>query len=216
MDNNAKLLDFFTRVGKRTTREKEQIIIPLGQDPSHAFYLLRGYVKAYDITKYGQSNLLMIYKHGEIFPLPDVLQSREEAESYVVYEALTDVTLSTVEKNDILNEVRNDPDFAQALVQQLLNIFSIYRLRIQNLGLRTARERIMFRLMLLVERFGIKRNDEIIIDAPITHQLIADATALTRETASREVRKLVKEGYIEQQNHLIVVKDYEKIVNEFE
>ena len=46
--------------GKRLTFNKGDFVIRPGGSPSGIFYITRGLVKAYDITKYGDENLLII------------------------------------------------------------------------------------------------------------------------------------------------------------
>src|SRR5690606_39032133 len=63
-----QLLTLFHR-GTQLRYNKGEFIIRPGEAPPGVFYIQEGLVKAYDITKYGEENLLIIRKSQEIFPL---------------------------------------------------------------------------------------------------------------------------------------------------
>jgi CRP-like cAMP-binding protein len=52
------------RKGTRLTYRKGEFVIRPGESPSGIFYISHGLVKAYDITKYGEENLLIIRKRA--------------------------------------------------------------------------------------------------------------------------------------------------------
>lgn len=69
LKQTAELVDFFRVNGAKQTYKKNDYIIRPGEVPNGVFYIYEGLVKAYDITKYGEENLLVIRKQEEIFPL---------------------------------------------------------------------------------------------------------------------------------------------------
>jgi CRP-like cAMP-binding protein len=62
-------------------------------------------------------------------------------------------------------------------------------------------------MLFLSERFGKSHGSQIIINAPITHQDIADSINMNRETASRVLEDLFKEQLIGQEEHLFTILD---------
>jgi len=60
------------------------------------------------------------------------------------------------------------------------------------------------------------KSHHIVIEAPVTHQDIADSINMTRETASRALELLTKDGLIIQKNHLFILKDVEKLQDEID
>ena len=55
---SAKLVDLFKATGFKQTFKKGDYIIHPGETPSGVYYIEQGLVKAYDITKYNEENLL--------------------------------------------------------------------------------------------------------------------------------------------------------------
>jgi CRP/FNR family transcriptional regulator len=96
---------------------------------------------------------------------------------------------------------------SQEVMRQAVNIIDVYTQRIQTLEFRSARGRMISELLYLAERFGERHGKEVIINAPITHQDIADSINMTRETASRALEQLFEEGLMGQKDHLLIVRD---------
>src|SRR5581483_319073 len=105
----------------------------------------------------------------------------------------------------------NNSWLSKEIMNQTVNIVSVYTQRIQTLEYRTARERLLAELIYLAERFGERQGKEILINAPITHQDIADSINMSRETASRALELLFEEGLMGQEEHLFTVKDINKL-----
>jgi CRP/FNR family transcriptional regulator len=188
--------------------KKGQIIIHEEEDPEYLYCMVSGIVKAYTITKYGERNVLEMHKKGEIFSLPALLGNRLAG---VYYEASTDVKLRKMPKAVFFESMERSHMVAQAVIWQVLALLNIYGNRIQNLAYRTARERIAARLLFMAARFGREHKDGIIIEIPITHQELADALSITRETASRILEEFKRHDIIDQQSRHFIVKNRAKL-----
>jgi CRP/FNR family transcriptional regulator len=58
----------------------------------------------------------------------------------------------------------------------------------------------------MVQRFGTKTDDGLLIDVPLRHQDIASSINSSRETTSRELGALVQKGIIAKSGTRIVLK----------
>jgi CRP/FNR family cyclic AMP-dependent transcriptional regulator len=191
---------------------KNEIIVQGDEEPSGVFFILEGYVKAYSISQLGQQNLLLIQGEHEILPLPWALDGPQKVG--IFYEAISDVTVKRTSKAELRVSMGSNHWLAEQILRQLVDAFTVYAQRIQNLGFRLPRERIIACLLDLSTRFGEKNGSSIIINAPITHQDIADSTNMTRETASRTVELLFKDKLVHQENHYFVINDETKLKKE--
>jgi len=173
-------------------------------------YLIKeGFVKAYSVSKAGLVNLLLIHEAGEFIPLPWALDGAHTTGLY--YEAMTDVTILRASKDKLRSAMGNNTWLSQEIMKQAVNIISVYTQRIQTLEFRSARGRMISELLYLAERFGEKHGKEVLINAPISHQDIADSINMTRETASRALELLFEERLMGQKNHLITILDLPKL-----
>jgi len=105
----------------------------------------------------------------------------------------------------------NNSWLSHEVLNQAVNIIAVYTQRIQTLEFRSARGRIVAELLYLAERFGRYVASGILIDAPITHQDIADSINMNRETASRALELLSDEELVGQEDHFFIVRDLPKL-----
>jgi CRP/FNR family transcriptional regulator len=186
----------------------ETIIDGIGE-PGGIYLIKEGFVKAFSISKFGHINLLLIHEAGEFIPLPWALDGAHTTGLY--YEAMSDVTLLRAPKDKLRTAMGTDTWLSQEILKQAVNVITIYTQRIQTLEFRTARGRIIAELLYLAKRFGKHKGAEVLIDAPITHQDIADSINMTRETASRALGQLFEEKLLGQTDHLFSILDLPKL-----
>jgi len=202
------LEDFFM-TGRSAHVSKGEVVLRGDEAGADIYYISKGHIKVYSIDRQGEEYVHVIYKAGDIFPLIWAFKSKLRR---VFYEALDSAVLWKVSKGRFLEHVKeNTKPEIFSLVEQLAEQFSIYADRIDNLQYRTASERVAYRLLFLAGRFGRKNGSEVIIDAPITHKVIASSINLTRESVSREIEKLSAEKIIGTASGKIAIKDVNKL-----
>lgn len=181
-----------------------------GIDKPEGVYLIKeGFVKAFSLSKAGNGNLLLIHQPDEFIPLPWALDGAHTTGLY--YEAMTDVTVLRASKENLRAAMGTNTWLSQEVMRQAVNIITVYTQRIQTLEFRSARGRMIAELLNLSERFGEKHGKQVLINAPITHQDIADSINMTRETASRALEVLFEEGLVDQSDHLLTILDLSKL-----
>ncbi len=62
LKQTAELVELFRAQGVKQSFRKGDFVIRPGDPPHGVFYIYNGLVKAYDITKYNEENLLIIRK----------------------------------------------------------------------------------------------------------------------------------------------------------
>lgn len=190
--NETELLGLFHQ-GTRLTYKKGEFIIRPGESPPGVFFIESGIVKAYDITKYGEENLLIIRKEDEIFPLIWAITGQER---HVIYEAICPVTVWRIDRQAFLKHMQSSPEVLGSLLDMTVEMYRIHSERIINLEYRSVRERLISFLLTMAARFGRKTKDGMLIDVPLRQQDIASSINASRETTSRELTALEKKGYI--------------------
>lgn len=191
---------------------KGEILVQGDMEPTGIYLIQSGYVKAYSISQLGQQNLLLIHGENEIMPLPWALDGPQKLG--IFYEAISDVSVLSISKDSLRLAMGRNPWLTEQILSQLVNTFTVYAQRIQNLGFRSPRERVIACLLDLATRFGRTDNHTIIIDIPITHQDIADSINMTRETASRALELLFDEKLVSQDGRKFVIRDETKLQSE--
>lgn len=193
LKQTAELVDVFRTNGKQLAYKKGEFIIRPGETPPGVFYIYRGLVKAYDITKYGEENLLIIRKEHEIFPLIWAITGQER---HVIYEALAPTVVWHIGRETFVSYMQAHPEALAPLLDMTIEMYRLHSERILNLEYRSVRERIISFLLTMSQRFGHRTADGLVIGVPLRHQDIASSINSSRETASREIANLERKGLI--------------------
>lgn len=195
--------------GTRLTYKKGEFVIRPGESPSGIFYIAHGLVKAYDITKYGEENLLIIRKKGEILGLTWAITGEDRS---IIYATLAPTELFQISRAQFRQFLRDTPTAALPLVDMLVGMYRLHSERIINLEYRSVRERLISFLLTTGRRFGKQNKHGILLDVPLRHQDIASSISATRETASRELAVLERQGLIiRDKQSMITICDVQKL-----
>jgi CRP/FNR family cyclic AMP-dependent transcriptional regulator len=194
--------------GTKLTYKKGEFIIRPGESPTGVFYIESGLVKAYDITKYGEENLLIIRKENEVFPLIWAVTGEDRR---IIYQAIAPTTVWRISQELYLSYISTDTDALAPLLDISLEMYRIHSERILNLEYRTVRERLISFLFTMSNRFGRETDDGILIDVPLRQQDIASSINASRETTSREMSALEKKGLLESDPRFILIKEVKKL-----
>lgn len=201
------LVDTFKK-GTQLTYKKGEYIIRPGEQPAAVFYIETGLVKAYDITKYGEENLLIIRKDHEIFPLIWAVTGQERS---IIYQVLTPTTVWRISQEKYLEYLHSHPDALAPVLDMTVEMYRIHSERIMSLEYRTVRERLISFLLGSAKRFGEKTKEGMLINVPLRQQDIASSINATRETTGREMSALEQKGLLKVEKSLILLKDVKKL-----
>lgn len=206
MLGNENQLQIFLSLFKRGTEltyNKNEYIIRPGESPNYVYYINEGLVKAFNISKYGEENLLIIRKPREIFPLIWAITGRGRS---IIYQALTPTKVYRVTREDFNNFLKENTDALYPFIDLITDQYRIHSERILNLEYRSVRERLASFLLTMAFRFGKDSSKGIIIDVPLKQQDIASSINASRETTSRELGILERKGLIKNsQGRLIII-----------
>jgi CRP/FNR family transcriptional regulator len=190
--------------GTKLTYKKGEYIIRPGETPTSVYYVEEGLVKAFNISKYGEENLLSIRKKHEVFPLIWTLTGQEKG---IIYQALVPTTVWRIDHDTYLTYIHTHPEILPPVIDMVTEMYRLHSERILNLAYRTVRERLVSFLLTMASRFGEESSEGIVINVPLKHQDIASSINASRETASRELAFLDRKGLIANKQSHIILKD---------
>ncbi len=205
---DSTIASFFSD-GASLTYSAGETIINGFDEPDGVYLIKQGFIKSHSTSDDGHANLLLILEAGEIMPLPWALDGFHVTGLF--YEAMTDVVVIRTSKNKLRLAMGNNMWLTQEILNQAVNVIAIYTRRIQILEFRSARGRVIAEMLYFADRFGRSTSEGTLIDAPITHQDIADSINMNRETASRALELLSEEQLILQADHHFVIPDIDKL-----
>lgn len=200
---NTQLLDFFLQ--QRPLIYKKGHVILHGQTANtDIFYIEKGHVRVSTITAGGEQKTYVFFKPGVIFPLNRIVNDKTHN---LFYDAMEDVTLRKASKQQFQQFIQGKSDILMDLLYQVLEVHDIYVERVDTLEFTNAYSRLISRILTLAKRFGAAQGNTVKMLIPVTHQDIANTSAMTRETTTREIDKLIKKGLLVKNGKEMIVPD---------
>lgn len=202
----------FSGMGTQFTYRRGEFIIRPGEVPSGIFFIESGLVKAYDITKYGEENMLIIRRAGEVFPLIWGVTGEERK---IIYEALLPTTVWQISQQQFRDYLDANPASLAVILDMAIEMYRIHSERIINLGYRNVRERLVSFLLTTAQRFGTpteggtEAEPHILLNVPLRHQDIGSSISASRETIGREMQSLERKGLIRIEDGYVIICDNE-------
>jgi len=208
--NTSKTKEFEEFYKKFTIRnyKKGEMLIRADDDPQGIFYLKKGYVRQYTISKTGFELTLHILKPISYFPMVWAVNGTPNV---YYFEALTPVEVGRAPRDEVVNFIKDKPTIIFELLSELIEDYAESLRRIENLVFSDAYRRVISVLIYISKHFGEKSGNGIIFTHRFTQQDIATLVGVARETASNEMVKLEKRGLIKYKNHLILLEDIKKL-----
>lgn len=210
MDQEVKnKLDRFFSKGRKIIFKKGETLIRADQDGIvNIHYLIKGLVRQFCYTQRGEEMTINIYKPNSFFPLVMVLGNLK---NHYVFQALKEGETLQMPKEKVVAFVKDNPDVAYDLLTRISRGLGGFTSIMESLMSYSATNRILVVLFTYARRFGKMKNGKITIDLNLTHKEIASQVGLTRETVSRELEKLNKEGFVDHEHKTFILKNISDI-----
>lgn len=211
MDAALKKLIQLFEDGRPLVYQKDDVIIRPGDVPSGIYYIVSGGVKVYSLCKSGEPNIIMTLCPGEIFPIAWAVSGVARD---IGFDALDTTETKRIPRATFLEAIRSNTAIMHDAMQSLAHHFFMLTGEIDNLQYRSAREKVVYRLLFLASHFGQYEDGLTTISLRVTNDYIAHSTNMTRETASRELSRLNRKQLIRTQQGKIVIPDLLQLRNE--
>lgn len=180
-------------------RQPGEPILYQGEVPRHAYILVEGIAKVYDIGNGGDEKIINFLSEGDILP-PEWVFKKAPVSLYY-YDAFTACHFYRVPRETMYDAIKNIPAITHYMFEHYATSFVGSLLEINALEQSKGSEKIIHMLQYLLMRFpGEENGDWHKVDLRITHQDLANMTGLTRETTSTELNKLRRKGIVEYSN----------------
>ncbi len=181
---------YFSKYPKRIY-PKGQILVFADENPDNIFYIVRGQVRKYDVTYRGDEVIVNIFKPPAFFPMSWAIN---HTPNRYFYKTETETEIHAVPTNDALEFLKANPDVMLDLLSRIYRGMDGLLGRVVHLMSGTARSRLIYELIIECRRFGAASGNKYTLS--ITETDLAARSGLSRETISREMRKLKDRGWI--------------------
>lgn len=204
-----KLDNFFFRY-KRFKYKKGEILIRADDSPSGIFYLKRGVVKEYAISKRGEEVIVNIFKPVSFFPMSWAVNNTPNV---YYFESMDEVSVWRAPKDDVIDFVKHEPDVLFDLLCRVYRGTDGLLLRLSYLMAGSAYSRLIIELITYVKRFNLQDDG---MKLAISEVDLASQTGMSRETVSREMRILKDKGILTVGNGGVTVVNFDRLQEEVE
>jgi CRP-like cAMP-binding protein len=171
---------------------KGQIILYQGDSPPYMFLLKNGEIKVYDIDEQGNEKVLYIMRAGSIYPFASYIGHRTEVMWF--YAALTDVEAYVISYEDLTPELNKNPKLGIYLLEKVTTDVHEAFVRIASMSKTTTRPKLVAALKFLcVYHTKPTKRGWRQVNFSVSHQLLADMTGITRESATLVMKQLQDE-----------------------
>lgn len=191
-----------------------EIVINPGQTPQGVYYLEEGFIKMNSVLPDGREITVNIFKPGSCFPL---MWAFSDLPNTYSFQAMSQVSVKRTGKPAFQKFIRDNPEILFDLTNRLLIGLHGLLYNINHILSGDAYHRMIAAILMFSRRFGtVTPKGTTLINLKITHQDLADVAAITRETASINIKKLEKNGLISQKNRQIEIKNLLKLEEEID
>ena len=199
----TKLKTFFQEHTSKKFK-KGEVLMRQQEMPEGIFFLSEGIVRMYTVSQDGEEYELNVYKSPSFFPVGWLINSTENR---YYYEATIDCTVYIAPKNEFLTFLYNNHDIIVDLLKRVYHGLEGYFLRMETLLAGVAYYKTIAEIILSTQRFAEPASAPHSHHVKLTHHQIASRTGLSRETVTREIRKLQKKNLVTYEGDQLTVRD---------
>lgn len=188
--------DFFKEFPAEKYCPKETIL-NAWENTSMMFCIDKGFVKDYSLVANGDERLRIFLGPGDIFPLASLVYHRDQT----IYQTVTTSFIRKAPRYKFMLFLHANPSLMRPILHQALMAEKVLTVLEQP----DAYTRLATRLTLKVSLYGLytEEGDFAEVRLPLNHADIAASCNISRETATRLLKKMQIEGLIEYRHNFI-------------
>lgn len=184
-----QLRSFFDKLELKSFAKGEIVIKPTND---RIFFLTKGVVRMFNSSKEKDRLTLNIYKAYSLFPMSLVF----DIQNKYTFSSLIEVQGYFAPKKDFARFISGNPTVLFDLLKRIYQGFDGFFMLLEALLSGDAFYRVLTQLIIYARRFGQKNQNTITFDWHLTHRQLASQTGLARESVTREIKKLQKQGLV--------------------
>lgn len=223
-ENNQKLKDrlskiwqpadfnsFFEKFVKKSAHlvKKGTIIFNEGDPLDRLYFIKKGFVKLYRLSEEGRESTIYLYGPGSILGVRALTSEDKSAKHFA--EAITDLEINTIERNQYLEILAEEPQYILDLLHIFISRLNYTERKLEGFILTDTTARVAYFLSDCVKRFGEKKDGRIELPLALTHQRIAEFVGSFRETVTITIQGLEKEGVLSIKKGKVIILNLDKL-----
>jgi CRP/FNR family transcriptional regulator, cyclic AMP receptor protein len=166
------------------------------------YVVLAGKVKVTKSSAEGKENLLAIHLPGDFFGEMALLDGKT---SPATVSAMEDCRIASVSSAHFHRFLMGNEKVVKQIIQVLCGRLRQVWAQLNSVTYSTADARIRGGIHQLARRHGVRDSRGIIIDLKITHQELAEMVGTSRETVTRTLARLQKQGILQLEHRRMIL-----------
>lgn len=164
-----------------------------GDKASHFYLVLKGHLKLYRTSPSGQEKVVEVMREGNTFA--EALMFNNKPFYPVGTQAVSESELIAFDNNTYLKILKSNPEAGIAIMANMSIRLHHDLYEIEMLSVENAKNRL---LLFLLQNIQNKNGNEGVIELDIPKRTLASLLSIQPETFSRLLKKMTKEGLIEE------------------
>jgi CRP-like cAMP-binding protein len=200
------LLDHFFQKSEQIQKLKAGTVLFQEKDSvEYVYLLLSGTVALGRVHMRGKDFILKVLNSRELIVEYQIFKHNPHYQFYA--KTLDDCEILALKKEQFEEFIMNDPDAMNAFVSWLSTSYLKAQMKCQDLIMNGKKGGLYSILIRLCNTYGIKTEDGILIDFPLTHQELANLTFGTREVIQRALKELRENDVISYEQQKFTIKN---------
>lgn len=196
------------KLTKHPIYKKGEYLCNEGDTFATLFIVNEGRVKLSKFNVDGKEQILNIISEGGIFGEYHILSDSEPYNFSAI--ALTDMKICTLSKESLDYLLDKHPSINRKVFMEISKKLIQTENLVQNISSVNSDAKVAYVLLEFANNYGEKTENGIRIELPISREEMANYAGLTRETMSRKLSLMSKNGLIEAEgNKVIIIRDFD-------
>jgi len=201
-------LEVLARLATRRRYPKDGVVFFENEEGASFFMIVQGRIKVTILGDDGREIILSVLSSGDFFGEMALLDNEPRSATAI---AVEDSELLCLNRADFQSVVSANPRVMQALIKVLTTRLRKANHQISTLALLDVYGRVARVILEMAREDGRRLKDGAIAFRRATHQEIANRIGTTRETVTRMLKDLQRQGLIAVEGREIILKpDFEK------
>lgn len=185
-----------------------EVIVYEGMQAEAVYFVLKGKVKVYKLSAAGGQTLLNVFGPGDV--LAEAVLFTESPYPATV-EVMEPAVIGKLTTKKLERFITTHPGVALQLIRVLSKRLAFAQQQVHRLTQHDTLTRTASVLVLLANKYGVDTQKGVSIELNITREELAHFVGTTRETISRALSQLHREGLLNTRGRRISITDFPKL-----
>ena len=175
--------------------------------------VLRGRLSMLKSSVEGREKVVSEIRPRQHFGLAEIITGRR---SNGTIEAIEPSEILTLQKDDLVRTLLENPKMCYQLMQLMASTILDLADQVEEMSFEPVSVRLASLLVLLADREGTRRGDDVLIRTAYSHQQLARRLGASRETVTRMLKRFREHEWISNEGRRLIIIDREGLVGVIE